>query len=414
MQIFTHKTPFTLMKHLIFLMLSLGLITACTDPQVIGLEVQPESDRITISSLDQATPFNLSTKSLDSIRTDEPLLALLGYFESSNFKDAQASFSTQLLLSQNSVDFGTSPILDSAILTFSYAGYYGDTTQVLTIHIEQLDQPIYYDSTYYSNQIITASPFTTPIEYSFEPTPNTTVISQGDTVGQRSISFNVDAIGQLILEAGTSNLVDNDAFLEYFKGIQVSVADNPSSASILYFNLKDGGSKLSLYYNDSLSYDMLIGSAASRINHFDLQNDIDSETLLGVQSMGGVELELSFNNLDSIKQQLENKVVNQALLSFTVENTTDLEPAHAALSLVRLDENGKKFFIEDITEGQAHFGGNLEDNKYVFNVSKYMLNLLNGEFLDSTLVLVPSGESVNANRTELNQTVELNIIYTEF
>ena len=130
--------------------------------------------------------------------------------------------------------------------------------------------------------------------------------------------------------------------------------------------------------------------------------------------MAGYELELTFNNLTSLKQSLENKVVNQALLRFSTNNNSDIRPAHPSLSLVRKDSTGKKFFIEDIAEGQNHYGGNLESDEYVFNISKYILNLLNEEFTSTTLVLVPSGEAINANQTEIKQEVELNIIYTEF
>ena len=401
------------MKHLFLFSLVTVLIASCTDPQVIGLEVQPESDKISISSLDDSNPFSLTTKSADSVRTDEPLVALLGNYESPNFKDVSASFSTQLLLSQNAVDFGANPILDSAVLNIVYSSYYGDTTVEMGIKIEQLDEPIHFDSSYYSNEILAASPFSTPIEYSFLPRPNTRFFADSDTVGQRSLKINVDQIGQLILDANTNDLLDNPAFLSFFKGLKISPSDNVSS-SILYFNLKDAASKLTIYYNDTLSYDLLIGSSAARINHFDIEENVDLDNLYGVQSMGGTELHLTFNNLTNLRQELENKVINQALISFSVENNTDLNPSHPSLSLVRMDSTGTTYFLADILEGQAHFGGTLEDNQYVFNISKYMLDLINGTYTDSTLVLVSAGEAVNANRTEISQEVDINIIYTEF
>lgn len=208
------------MKYIFLFSLFSIIVASCTDPQVIGLEVQPESDKISISSLDDSNPFSLATKSADSVRTDEPLVALLGSYESSNFKDVSASFSTQLLLSQNAVDFGASPVLDSAILSLVYSSYYGDTTIEMGIKIEQLDESIHYDSSYYSNEVLTASPFSTPLEYSFLPRPNTSVIADGDTVGQTVLKISVDQIGQIILDAGTDNLVDNPAFLSFFKGLK--------------------------------------------------------------------------------------------------------------------------------------------------------------------------------------------------
>lgn len=390
------------------------LLFSCTDPQLIGLEVQPNSDRIVISTVDDTAPFSLQTVAVDSVRSDEPLAALLGYYESDNFRNAKASFSTQILLSQNSVDFGDNPSLDSAVLSLAYSGYYGDTSTAMTIRIEQLDQAIYYDSSYYSNQQLPSSQFSTPAEYTFLPRPNTLIFEASDTIGHKILTLNVDQIGELVLNATSDDLVDSDAFLDYFKGIKIQVDDNSPSSSILYFNLRDERSKLTLYYNDSLSYDLLIGSAATRINHFDMEEVSNPESLYGIQSMAGYELELHFNDLDSLKRILEDKVVNQALVRFSTNANTEQRPAHPSLSIVRKDSTGKKFFIEDIAEGQTHYGGTLDGDDYVFNISKYMLNLLNGELSSTTLVLMPSGEAINANQTEINQNVELNLIFTEF
>ena len=399
---------------ILLLWLSAITLFSCTDPQIIGLEIQPESDRITISSFDDNNPFAVTTQKVDSVRSNQTIYALLGNYESANLLDAKASFSTHLRLSDNSVDFGSNPILDSAIITLAYAGYYGDTSVEMTIQVQQLNQEIYDTAVYYSNDIISASPFSTPLEHAFYPTPNTLRYIDSDTVGLRALSFNANQIGQFVLDAGADNLVDNDVFVPYFKGLQFSVSPTQPSSSILYFNLISGGSKLTIYYNDSLSYDLLFSAAAARVNHFDMQDNLDLQNIFAVQSMAGLELHLDFNDLTALQQTLSNKAINQALITFTAQNSTGLSPSHSNLSLVRLDSSGTKYFLEDIAEGQTHFGGELEDNKYVFNVTKFMQSLMQGDYKDNTLVVVPTGESVNASRTELTQNIELNIIYTEF
>ena len=401
-------------QFILFFGLCAFLLFSCTDPQIIGLEIQPESDRITISSIDDNSPFSMVTKKVDSVRSGQTLYAMVGNYESTNLLDAKASFSTHLRLSDNSVDFGANPVLDSAIITLAYAGYYGDTSVEMTIQVQQLTQEIYDTTTYYSNDIISASPFSTPLEHTFYPTPNTLKYLDSDTIGLRALSLNANQIGQLVLDAGTDNLVDNDVFIPYFKGLQFSVSPTQPSSSILYFNLVSVGSKLTIYYNDSLSYDFLFSAAAARVNHFEMQDDLNIQDILAVQSMAGLELHLDFNDLNSLQQTLSNKAINQALITFTAQNSTDLAPSHSNLSLVRLDSSGTRYFLEDITEGPTHFGGGLEDNKYVFNVTKFMQSLTQGDYQDNTLIVVPTGESVNASRTELSQNIELNIIYTEF
>lgn len=396
----------------LILWLSAFSFFSCTDPQIIGLEIQPEADKITISSLNNDSPFTASTKKVDSVRSSQTVYALLGYYESTNLLDAKASFYTHLRLSDNSVDFGLNPILDSAVLTLAYAGYYGDTTIEMNIQVEQLSEEIHDTSTYFSDDVFSTSPFSSPLEHSFLPTPNTLRYRDSDTLGVKSLSFNANQIGQLILNANSDNLVDNDAFISFFKGLHFSVSSAQNSSSILYFNLIDGGSNLTIYYNDSLSYDLLFSAAATRINQFEMQDNLDLQNMLAVQSMAGLEVHLDFNDLDSLKESLSNKIINQALISFTEQNISDIP--HSSLSLVRLENNGNRFFLEDILEGQTHFGGELTNKKYTFNITKFLQNLVHDEYESNTLILVPTGESVNANRTEINQSVELNIIYTEF
>ena len=71
-------------------------------------------------------------------------------------------------------------------------------------------------------------------------------------------------------------------------------------------------------------------------------------------------------------------------------------------------------FIRDFFEGAQHFGGTLENHQYVFNISKYLSQLMSDELPVEELYLTPIGASVNANRTLLTEEVELNITYTNF
>ena len=131
--------------------------------------------------------------------------------------------------------------------------------------------------------------------------------------------------------------------------------------------------------------------------------------------MGGYDLKLDFVDLDHLTDLLVGKVVNKATLEFEIEaGSADDFSAHTGLSLVRMDGEGTKHFLTDFFEGADHFGGTLEDGKYVFNISKYLQELLEGTLEEKELYLVPVGAAVNANRTLLGENVTLNIIYTEF
>ena len=51
---------------ILFLWLSVITLFSCTDPQIIGLEIQPVGDKITISSISDDSPFTALTKKVDS------------------------------------------------------------------------------------------------------------------------------------------------------------------------------------------------------------------------------------------------------------------------------------------------------------------------------------------------------------
>lgn len=89
------------MNRIISLSLIIGLIAAsCTDSNTIGLEVQPTSDNIIISSAN-FEGISSATESEDSLRTDEALNLILGKIKHDydrEFGLNKAAFYTQILL----------------------------------------------------------------------------------------------------------------------------------------------------------------------------------------------------------------------------------------------------------------------------------------------------------------------------
>ena len=382
------------------------VLFSCTDPDLIGLEIQPESDQIVISTNSHEGIFftELSSVKEDSVRTDENSLNLLGSLNDPVFGESKASFSTQLLLSESAIDFGDNPVLVSAELSLTYAGFYGDSTQQMEIEVAKLDQSIYVDSAYYSNHILEATEIIAT--HSFYPYG-----SDPDTLGKYTLKVNLDNLGQEILNASSEDLTDNNSFIEYLKGIQIRTTS--IGGSIIYFNLKDVDSKLTITYNDSLQLDLVMSSSAARINHFEQAQQLTNE--LGVQSMGGYNLKVVFSDIfvDSL-QLLAEKPINAAYLTFNQINETSDYSAHSNLSLVRVNADGTKVFMEDFFEGETHFGGALEDSRYTFNISKHLSMLMNNELHLEDLHLTPIGASINANRTLFAENVELRIIFTDF
>tara|TARA_B110000879_G_scaffold29350_1_gene40087 strand:+ start:778 stop:1149 length:372 start_codon:yes stop_codon:yes gene_type:complete len=121
------------------------------------------------------------------------------------------------------------------------------------------------------------------------------------------------------------------------------------------------------------------------------------------------------NNTDSIKSILQGKAINKVTMIFDVQEGSQSEhAAHEKLFLVRVNEQGDNVFLTDYTvEGETHFGGRLDNDKYEFNITRYFYQLLNNDTYTNDLYLLPAGAAVNANRTILSEDIKLTINYSK-
>lgn len=400
------------MNKIFSLSLLIGLIAvSCTDPNTIGLEVQPKSDSIIISDTSSINWQTSATESVDSLRTDEALSLILGELDDSDFGNNRSSFYSQILLADNNTNLGTNPTVDSVVLSYTYSGYYGDELADFTsIDVLVLQDDIYKDSVYYS----TSYPIPTPGGMSYIESFS---VSNNTEKPLLKVKLNND-FGDLILDLENEGLKDNEVFLENFKGISVVAS---AQNTMLYLNPDGSNSFLKIYYHnedsDSLSLDFELGGDAARINLFNpkpLSNLTQVDGKVYIQSMAGYKSKISITNKDSIRSLLEGKAINKVTMSFNVKGSTSEYAAHDKLFLVRVDEEGKNVFLTDYTiEGETHFGGRLEDDKYEFNITRYFYQLLNNDTYTNDLYLLPAGAAVNANRTILSKDIKLTIHYSE-
>ena len=403
---------------------------SCTDPNLIGLEVQPPSDGITVTLSSVKNNLKLSTISEDSLRSDETSALLLGTITSDYiFGESWADFATQFQLPFNNVDVGSSDTLtvDSVVLALSYAGSYGNT-DALNIKVYQLTKSIFKDSIYYSKQELN-------YDVNNLNTATYTILNTEDSVIVRGemkaphLRLKLDnSLGEIILDAsGTADLEDNAQFVAFFKGLYLEAIEATfSGGAIIYFSPSAANTKLTIYYQstnvDSLSLDFFLSADAARVNLFNekdiaqLVQQADTSTNTYVQSMAGYKTVVEIENLDSLKTIFKNKAINKVNLNFELDGTdTSNYAPHHRMYLVRVDNEGKDYFLTDyIVEGEEHFGGKLENGKYSFNITRYFHQLLNNENYTNKLYLVSAGGAVNANRTILlKNKVSFNIIYTD-
>jgi hypothetical protein len=403
------------MNKIFLLGLIVGLIAvACTDPNTIGLEVQPISENIVISSAN-FEGFNSKTESEDSLRTDEALNLILGNIsDDPTFLYNRAGFYTQILLTENNTDLGSNAVVDSVVMSYTYSGYYGDLEGLDDMWIMSLEGAIYKDSTYYSNTEIP----NTDIPYNYIESFSLNTESEESPILKMNLQ---NSLGQKILDLGSEILKDNETFLENFNGLQI---DANATNTMLYLNPSGSNSFLKIYYHndesgtDTLSLNFELGGDVARINLFNskplsnLNQDVDKRY---IQSMAGYKVKISINNSDSIKALLVGKVINKVTMIFDagVDSQSEYE-AHEKLVLVRVNDEGNNIFLSDFTiEGDAYFGGDLENDKYAFNITRYFYQLLNNDSYTKDLYLLPAGAAVNANRTILDKQIKLQIYYSE-
>jgi hypothetical protein len=60
----------------------------------------------------------------------------------------------------------------------------------------------------------------------------------------------------------------------------------------------------------------------------------------------------------------------------------------------------------------VYFGGNLENERYEFNITRYFFQLLNNESYTNDLYLLTAGAVVNSNRTIISREIDLEIYYS--
>jgi hypothetical protein len=402
------------MNKIISLSLIIGLIAvSCTDPNTIGLEVQPTSDNILISSAN-FDGLTSATESEDSLRTDEALNLILGNVAiDPTFTNSSAGFYTQILLTENNTDLGDNPFVDSVVLSYTYSGYYGKLENFTSLDVLVLQDDIYKDSVYYS----TSYPIPTPGGMSYVESFS---VSNDTEKPLLKVKLNND-FGQDILDLENEALKDNEVFLEKFKAISVVTS---AQNTMLYLNPNGSNSFLKIYYHndesgsDTLSLDFELGGDAARINLFNpkpLSNLNQADDKVYIQSMAGYKTKITVSDLAVLADTLKGKAINKVTMSFDVEpGSTSEYAAHDKLFLVRVNEEGKNVFLTDYTiEGETHFGGRLEDDKYVFNITRYFYQLLNNDSYTNDLYLLPAGAAINANRTILSKDIKLIIHYSK-
>ncbi len=382
---------------------------------------------------------------------------LVGSMTDGHFGRNQASFVSQMSLSDIDADFGSNAIIDSVSLYLSYTGSYGDTAQQISLEVYELGAAlrpngvikdadgVIADSAFYSNYVAVSGELLGTSQ--FIPRPNTPIrVENVHTDPALKIALDTAYFQRNFANVGDGNFPSfstNEEFRKYFNGIQVK-ATNVSGA-ILYFNLNSVNTKLVMYFHNDedstaqsvtlncrqTSSDLPIGfnifendysggySVDFDINNIDV---INGEALTYIQAMGGL---VSVFEIPNIKYLADSAIlINKAELVLAKERGTGLGSAPPPVMEIReYTDAGPTSLIADFTPGKrlsgngSFRGSEVRDGEYVFNITRYIFQIVNGD-VPQKLAIVPVAKSTAANRVILqggagNSPISLKIYYTK-
>lgn len=397
------------------------ILSSCNkEPDLIGLDLLPVSDRLNMSFTDTSTIVAYTVRE-DSLLTDELSANLLGYISDPVFGNVLASVYTQFRLPLNNSSFGENPVADSLVLTLVYSGIYGDSLSQHTFRVFELADSLNIDSSYYSHNTVPVNPVQIG-EATFVPN-----LKEADSVDGAFVPPHLritlsQEFANKIITADEETLSSNSYFQDVFKGIFITADPVTSNGhgAILYFNLMDVASGITMHYHNDTDTSMLkfqFNASCARFNNYnhfnysnaapDLQAQLNGDTLAGnnrvfMQAMAGTKVKLRMPWLKNIPENAKI-AVNEAILVLTNDQADDVFAATGQLALRALSDKGSYLILPDETIGSGYFGGRYNSSKeYRFRLTKYVQDRIKyGDSPHYGLVLLTPGGSLTANRVVL-------------
>lgn len=431
---------------LLLAMIIILYTSACNKkPEQVGLGLQPVSAALSVEFSDTSGLISYSVRE-DSVRTDINVLqtGMVGHMMDDVFGQTTAEIFSQFRLSENDHDFGEEPVFDSLVLKLAYSGFYGDSLGEQRVKVFRLSEDMDPDTSYYSNQMI-AWDEEILADTIFVPRPSDSLTIDGNAMPAHLRIKLKNSFGEDIINAGTEKFADNEAWLEYMKGLRITAEPVGGEGGIMLFDMFAANSEMRIYYKssdfeDTLSFSFKSNSNCATFTAFDHNDYVDAspelqaqiktpfDTAAGqhmfyLQSMGGVKATLRLPNIKDYFTDGSPVAINEAKLTFHVyDDGSELAPP-PQLAIAMIDEEGDYVPLPDATESSGYYGGGISDgdNAYFFRISRFMQQVLTGETPNYPLVLIISGASFRANRlilhgpdemTNGDQRMRLDVTYT--
>lgn len=428
-----------LFSGVIMAMAAFFLVSSCNDPGMAGIELLPSTDLINTRNVTEKSAIRAYSFSDDSLRTDESSTSLLGVFNDPVFGRTTSDLALQFRLN-SFPDFGSNPVPDSIFLYFYYRMVYGDTSSVQKLEVYELDNTLDPDASFYHDADLSA--FASPVklaEYDFKPEVKLDS-TYNDTVYQL-VGIRLDqSLAQRLISADSLDLVNNEKFLSFFKGLYIKPASTQGQGAIVSLSLL-GSTNMSaaavvLYYHnseDTTNLALYVTEFSARVNsfhhdysgtafHSKLNQEDTSDSLLYIQSTGGIQSKIYLPFLEGWRDS-SRVAINKAELIFTVDTiASDFRkfPLPDQLFLTYISDDGKEYLPKDYSFLPAYYGGYLyEDFTYRFNITQHMQSIVDEETPNKGFYLTPTNKNSEMRRAVLKGAtsasgVRMIITYSKF
>ena len=427
---FPHR-PAGLPSRLLLACLAIAVLQGCRKPEDdLGLELLPGEPLGLVADTAVMHGFTFQDS---AVQTSGLSRNLVGSYVDPDFGALKASLVAQLRLTSNNIGQGQDTsglVADSIVLALAFessATHYGDLSTQRFV-VQELSASLSVDTVYHSDD--RPEVFTDDLvalhRGEITPDPTSNVVLANDTVvPQVRIPLRLDLAERFLNAFGTSSMVDNPSFLDFFKGVKVSVENGsqaPNQGGILYINTIGNNSKVTVYYHDVNNQPELLRSldlimSASGVRYTTVERDrsqavtpgliealIDQSApseALYLQTLGGSRAALRFPDLP---ERLEpGKALSKAELIVPVRGSFHPFQTPPGTLLLFRKVDGSDTFLPDQLNGVTGIGGtyDADERNYRFNITRYALQVMNGTLPDDGLVLVASSAGVSANRAIL-------------
>ncbi|MBO9730961.1 MAG: DUF4270 domain-containing protein [Chitinophaga sp.] len=370
------------------------------------------------------------------------------------FGKTHAFVFTQVSLPQSAFTFeGAGQTLDSVVLSLAYSGYAGDSTGPQTFRVYRMtDTKFTIDSNYAYNKVQPYNPG------ELLGTATVTPLSLRDSVSiygakeaaQLRIKLST-AFGNELLSQKSDGAFKNDStFRAYLKGFAIVPDTNlGTNRNMLYLNLNDARTKLTVFYKnsekDSLRATLAFNQYSSAHANYFTRNYNGSQasryintknpkgdSILFLNASPGLYTRLTIPGLENFPAVMINKaelVITQITSGASDMNNIFIEPGSLSLRQYGNGDSTKIPIDYYTSGGAAYFGGTrqvitnfggIQVVQYTFNLANTLqrfirkLDTNNGFKLEGYSPLYMDVNRVKAGGSNLSQyNIKLRIIYTK-